>query len=122
MVTESRDFSAASADRFFLRRGARVSAYESKWTAVWVRTVGRQNLDRGFYLHNVPRTVSDDQRPDERTAKAAGKERRASGFVQCRSGEGHTGGFASLRGEATSRIRALGFSDRTKGRDLQTVA
>ena len=50
--------------------------------------------------------------------KPLGEKRRASGFVQCRSGEGHTGGFAWLRGEITSRARTLGFFDRTKIRDL----
>ena len=34
--------------------------------------------------------------------------------------KGYTGGFAWLRGEITSRAGTLGFSDRTKIRDLQT--
>ena len=36
-----RGVSAASADSFLLRHGSHFSAYESKRTAVWVRTVGR---------------------------------------------------------------------------------
>ncbi len=36
MVAKRRGISAASADGFFLRHGARFSAYESKRTAVWV--------------------------------------------------------------------------------------
>ncbi len=57
----------------------------------WLGGFARQNLDCGFHLHNLSRTVSDDQQPDERIAKAAGENRRASGFVHRRSGKGHAG-------------------------------
>src|SRR5207249_10666250 len=110
---------APAAHCFFLRHGAVFSVRESERTTVWFSPVSRQNLDRRFYLHNVPGAVSDDQQPDERTAKAVGKNCRASRLVQCRSGERHARRSAPLRGEIAGGAGPLGFSHATKICDLQ---
>src|ERR1051326_4004685 len=114
MAAEYRSERAPATHCFLLRDSAFFSAHQSERTTIRFTAVSRQDLDRRFRLHNVPRPVPDDQQSDERIAKAIGEDRRASGFVQCRSREGYAGGFAPLRRETAGRARPLGFSHGTK--------
>src|ERR1700756_2096064 len=92
-----------AAHSFLLRNSAFFSAHQSKWAAIWWSAISRQDLDRRFRLHNMPRAVPYDQQPNERIAKAVGENRCASGLVQRRSWERHARRFAPLRTEIASR-------------------
>ena len=104
---------------FLLRHSPPFSVCKSGGPTVRLSAIDRENLDRRFYLYNLSRTLSDDQHADERIAKAIGKNRCASDLVQRRSGKGHAGSFARLRGEVTRRTKALGFSYWSQIRDLR---
>ncbi len=58
----------------FLGHRSEIRSRESGRPAVWLGTISRQNLDRGFHLHYVPRPVPDHQHAHERAATAARKE------------------------------------------------
>ena len=56
---------AKATGRFVVWHSAIFSADQSEWSVLWLCAVVRENLDRRFRLHNLPRTLSDDQQPDE---------------------------------------------------------
>jgi hypothetical protein len=99
MVAKSRGVSAASADSFLLRHGTQLFSLRIKTDSRLGQGSWPVKFGSRILFTQRARAVPDDQRPDERIAKATGKKRRAFGFVQCRSGKGHTGGFAWLRGK-----------------------
>ena len=81
LVASGRGSCAPATECFFLRHGSPFPAREPEWPTVRFRAIGRENLDRGFHLHDVPGAMSDDQHPDERITKAVGKDRCAFGLV-----------------------------------------
>ena len=56
---------APATECFLLRHGSAFPARKPEWATVRLRAIGRENLDRGFHLHNVPGAMSDDQHADE---------------------------------------------------------
>ena len=64
-----------------VRQCTSFSVDQSKRTAIWLRAVVWENLDSRFRLHHLSWALPNDQQSDERTAKAIGKDRCASGLV-----------------------------------------